>query len=267
MSSVILSAEYADSLSGKPNHFHDCHQILFVTKGSAEIRVDEQRYSIKAGNLVLFSRFEQHSVMAGSADYCRYILQIGSRIPAGGKGYKLFSILFNRPVGFCNVLDVSGSVPEFLWIFEQILRERNQPRQLREDMLDLLIQQLLITVCRHMPGALETVGEDCFETVGRIQSRFERDFREHFTLNALAEEYGLSASYLSHLFKRITGNSVMGYLQSCRIAAAKKYLAQTTMSIGEVVESCGFSDSSNFSRTFRALNGCTPSQFRERNQQ
>ena len=56
----------------------------------------------------------------------------------------------------------------------------------------------------------------------------------------------------------------MGYLQSCRMVAAKKYLAGTSKSIGEIVEICGFSDSSNFSRSFKEQVGCTPSEFRKK---
>jgi AraC-like DNA-binding protein len=85
---------------------------------------------------------------------------------------------------------------------------------------------------------------------------------ERFSLASLSEEYGMSVSHLSHLFKRITGNSVMGYLLSCRLAGAKKYLAETPMEIGHIVEKCGFTDASNFSRTFRRQTGLTPSQFR-----
>ena len=54
----------------------------------------------------------------------------------------------------------------------------------------------------------------------------------------------------------------MGYLQSCRMAAAKKYLAETDLEVGAIVDKCGFSDSSNFSRSFKRVTGSTPTKFR-----
>ena len=72
----------------------------------------------------------------------------------------------------------------------------------------------------------------------------------------------MSASHLSHIFKSVAGVSTMAYLKACRIAAAKRYLAQTELPVGEIVERCGFSDSSNFSRTFREQTGMSPSEFR-----
>jgi YesN/AraC family two-component response regulator len=56
----------------------------------------------------------------------------------------------------------------------------------------------------------------------------------------------------------------MEYLQSCRMANAKQLLAETEFCIGEIVEKCGFCDNSNFSRTFKKLNGLSPSDFRKK---
>lgn len=106
--------------------------------------------------------------------------------------------------------------------------------------------------------------EENFEIISDIQHRFERDYQKSFSLKLLAKEYSISVSYLSHRFKLSTGVSVMEYLLDCRLAAAKKKLASTDMSIGEIVESCGFCDNSNFTRTFRRKTGLTPSQFRKK---
>lgn len=56
----------------------------------------------------------------------------------------------------------------------------------------------------------------------------------------------------------------MEYLKSCRMANAKQMLAETECSMGEIVERCGFSDGSNFSREFRKLTDMSPSDFRKK---
>jgi AraC-like DNA-binding protein len=48
------------------------------------------------------------------------------------------------------------------------------------------------------------------------------------------------------------------------MANAKQMLAETDCSIGEIVEKCGFSDNSNFSRAFRKLTNMSPSDFRKK---
>lgn len=264
MASVVISANFAHQRSHKSNHFHDCHQILYIMTGSAGIVVNGTHYTATAGDLVLFSRFEQHAVTSRSADYQRCVLRIAPQAPSNTEVWrKLFSILSNRPAGFSNILPVQDSAQEVLWLLRLMVSEKEHPTSYSDQMLDLLMQELLICIYRHYPDPLSALDDGCLAIVTQIQSRFESDCQPRYTLAALAAEYGFSVSYLSHLFKKITGNSVMGYLQSCRIAAAKKYLAETTLDIGRIVEQCGFSDSSNFSRTFRRVTGCSPTEFRQ----
>ena len=95
-------------------------------------------------------------------------------------------------------------------------------------------------------------------------SKFENHYSQSYTLTELSKQYNISPSTLSHRFSAATGMSVMEYLLFCRMASAKQMLAGTKMSIGEIVERCGFSDNSNFSRTFKSLNGMSPTDFRKK---
>lgn len=269
MASAVLKAKFYDYISKKSRHYHHCHQILFVTEGKAQIEINENIYTAEKGNLIIFSKFEEHSVSLTSGDYHRYVLEIDPDILINaGSRYGIVSILFNRPAGFFNILDVRDCMDEYKNIFERIVKEKEKENILSSDMLDLLMQELLIMVCRRFPESFNEISENNFHLVSKIQNRFEREYKKEFTLESLSREYNLSVSYLSHLFKSVTGNSVMGYLLFCRIAAAKKFLAESEKSIGDIVESCGFSDASNFSRTFKKLTGASPSDFRKKyNQQ
>ena len=265
MGKSVLSVDYSQQISPKRTHYHDCHQLLFVTGGTADVYVNNALYKVKAGNLVIFSRLEHHAVTAQSADYKRYTLDLAPDISAMGRdGYRIYSVLFNRPAGFCNILDMQKKQDELCRMFESIQGELQGQEPLHEDMLELLVQQLLIFIYRQTQSAFSAVEEDCFEIVREIQNRFHREFQKQVSLTEIAQAHNISVSYLSHLFKATTGSSVMAYLQSCRIAEAKKCLAQTNMRMSEIVEHCGFSDGSNFSRIFRNVTGLSPTDFRER---
>lgn len=262
MDELIRRGYFSDSVVTKRPHYHDCHQIIFITEGKAEFCVNEAKFTASKGSLIIFSRYENHSVNLCSQRYERYVLQIDSSVDATQN--KIYSIFSNRPSGFCNVLDVSDDYDRFHHVFAQIAREYSSPAQLSKDMMRLLFDQLLILICRRLPPTLYTFDEENFEMVADIQRRFEQEYNKRYTLEGLAREYNISPSSLSHQFKKITGASVMGYLQSCRMATAKNYLSKTTCSIGEIVERCGFSDNSNFSRTFKSVCGLSPSEFRSK---
>ena len=77
----------------------------------------------------------------------------------------------------------------------------------------------------------------------------------------LARRFGISVSYLSHEFTRLTGRSVYDYVLSRRINLARQMM-ETDMPLQEIAVHCGFRDYSNFLRVFRKSTGISPSEFR-----
>ncbi len=262
MNALVQSAHYSENTLKKSSHYHDCHQIILIVKGEIEFCVNEAIRRAGAGDIVIFSRYENHAVTILSEQYERYVLRIDPS--ADSRENRLYALLSNRPSGFCNTVHAGNKLPDFERLFQRITEEIGGTAPLSGDLLELLVNELFILLFRQMPEALPLLQDTRFDTVADIQRRFEKHPAEAYSLDLLAREYHISSSSLSHLFKKITGSPVMEYLLSCRMAAAKRYLSQGSLSIGEIVERCGFSDSSNFSRTFKHLTGLTPSAFREK---
>ena len=181
-----------------------------------------------------------------------------------GEDELLFSVLVNRTPGFCHIVRMGEYAPQMKGMMRRLVREFRSESLFREEMMDAILRGLLITVCRLMPSLSLPTQSEQSRFIYRIQKRFENEYGEHFTVGSLAEEYHMSASYLSHLFKDVTGSSVMEYLTACRMQAAKNYLVTTDLSVGEIVSACGFTDDSNFGRSFRRRTGMTASEFRKR---
>lgn len=263
MQNIIHSIYFSNEISKTPPHHHDCHQLILILKGEVEMCVNDKKNKAVAGTVTIFSRYENHSVKILSNEYERYVLRINPQIHS--EHNKIFALLSNRPAGFNNTINVSSIFSEVKRLFESILSELNSSHILSEEMLLSLINQLLIMIYRSSSDNDDYFDEQRFKTILKIQKELENNCSLNYSLDELAKKYNLSVSSLSHQFKKITGMSVMNYLLSCRIACAKNYLLKSNLSINEIVESCGFNDSSNFSRTFKKLNGVTPTQFRNSN--
>lgn len=256
MDTLVQEAYFSGSMLEKQAHFHDCHQIILITKGEVAFQVGHRAYLARAGTVMLISRYENHAIRVQSREYERFVLHISPS--ASAMDDRVYSLLSNRPEGFQNAVDVSDCMEEFERLLRHILEEHAHGRRLAVDMQQLLVSQLLILIYRQLP---ETPYFD--ETVCEVQRQFENHCSRPYTLETLARQYNMSVSALSHRFRAAAGMSVMEYLLSCRMAHAKQMLARTEQPIGEIVAACGFSDSSNFSRTFRCRNGCSPTAFRK----
>lgn len=72
----------------------------------------------------------------------------------------------------------------------------------------------------------------------------------------------LSRRLLENRFKSVTGLPVYSYIFNLRIDKFAEKLLETTEPIADIAIEMGFSDYKNISRQFRAIKGCTPSEYR-----
>jgi len=99
-------------------------------------------------------------------------------------------------------------------------------------------------------------------TVATVKNYIRSHLDENLTRESLAAMVYLTPDYLSHLFKRETGFSLTNYIIYERIEEAKRLLAGTGQSIGDIATRCGFQNISYFSKQFKRFAGMTPREFR-----
>ena len=99
-----------------------------------------------------------------------------------------------------------------------------------------------------------------------VASHIHAHYQEDLSLEGLAQQFGISASYLSHRFKDVTGFSVTDYVQMTRIRNAQALLINTKIPITEIAEPCGLNCFSQFNRVFRKHIGMSPSTYRKQHQ-
>ena len=259
LESIIHSISYSDEILRKNDHYHDCHQILFIKNGEVEVSINGIEHRAGKGDMIILSRYESHGITVISDVYERYVLRISPLPTYGGEEYLFLTM---RPPSFKNIVAAGELYDTILLIFSELVAETVKKDSFSERMCSILVSQLLIYISRMEP-VIYDFGDKNIKAILDIQRRIESDQKESYSLKQLAEQYHISESTLSHRFKKIVGTSVLEYLYSCRIASAKKLLVKTDMSISEIVESCGFTDCANFSRTFKMRTGMTPTKFRK----
>lgn len=117
---------------------------------------------------------------------------------------------------------------------------------------------------------LKKIGEANVET-GTIEAvhKAMNYIREHMdkeiTLEELLHLTGMSKSYFSGNFKKITGKTFVTYLNDMRIDSAKKYLIETKQPIYWIARQVGYADEHYFRRIFKEKTGENPKKYRENN--
>lgn len=100
---------------------------------------------------------------------------------------------------------------------------------------------------------------------------FIDDVKEYIRLNysnsnlhlvSLGEYFDITPYYLSNIFKKSEGVTLMDYIAQLRIQEAKKYIDSSDIPMSEIASKVGFNNVRTFLRTFRKFEGITPSQYK-----
>lgn len=99
--------------------------------------------------------------------------------------------------------------------------------------------------------------------IEKVMEYMNRHFEQPITLAEVARIATMTEVSFSRFFKNRTGQTFVDTLNEIRIGHAARLLIETTHSINEIADKCGFNNMSNFNRAFKKRKKCTPKNFRE----
>jgi AraC-like DNA-binding protein len=104
--------------------------------------------------------------------------------------------------------------------------------------------------------------EDSNRRMLRARDAMDRNYAKPLSVPALARVAHVSESHFIRTFKETFGETPHRYLQRRRVERAMFMLRERDATVTEIALDVGFLSLGTFSRTFRAIVGQTPSQFR-----
>ncbi|WP_273130598.1 AraC family transcriptional regulator [Bacillus weihaiensis] len=82
------------------------------------------------------------------------------------------------------------------------------------------------------------------------------------TINDVAKHISIDRSYLHRIFKQYLNQSPQEFLLNLRIEKSCFLLKSSTLKIGDIARSVGYKDVLLFSKIFKKIKKCTPSEYR-----
>ena len=124
-------------------------------------------------------------------------------------------------------------------------------------------KQLLNVVWRIENDFVQQISSAAYSdhNIKQIEKYVEEHCSEDITLRKVAEIFFYNYSYLSRAFKERKGKSFSAYLTQVRMEKAKKLLTENNMNAIEVAGMVGYSEYTNFRKSFASYSGVSPSQY------
>jgi len=98
----------------------------------------------------------------------------------------------------------------------------------------------------------------------KAKNYIAQNYREKMLLEDIAAAAGVSASYLSRIFRKDTGIHLQDYIIDIRIDRAANLLKYSDLPLSEIAAYVNFPSHSYFGKAFKAKYHMTPKEFRDR---
>lgn len=266
---------------------HSTYQIIIVEEGSGIISINGERSLIHSPIVYLLNETEQVK-LEKAKNINLHIIYFHPQII-----HNKFDFTFVRQASRTDVAD--PEVQDLFWLNTFLLREdcyanHYQLTSVMIRRLSLLLDNIQdefenqstgYWICRGRSFFLEMLcllskiytyagpsievaldyGSELFED---ILLYVHTNYTKKLTLSHLVDTFHLNRTSLSNLFRLSTGETVMSYIIKLRIEISAMMLRDTGIPVGEIGYRVGYEDLTNFSRTFKKLMGCSPSQYREK---
>lgn len=106
---------------------------------------------------------------------------------------------------------------------------------------------------------------DPSDPIADVQNYLSENYADpSMCLTKLSDQFHISESYLSHLFKNKTGQNVSVYLETLRLAAAADRLHDPACNLSSLYAELGYNNPTTFRRAFKKRYGITPSEMRNK---
>jgi AraC family transcriptional activator of pobA len=245
----------------RPHAHPDQHQLLLLTAGAAEVRIEADTWRVVPIALVAVPAMAVHA-FTFQPESDGFVVTIADEFVrrACGDDPDLEGVLSR---GGC--LDGPAlAIHAPRECFEALEREFVWSARGRRTAILAHIQRLLVALSR-LDGASEATSTPTrdVELVRRYREVVEDCFRHAPGLDELAGDLGVTPSRLNRACRAVASRTAVAILHERIMIEAKRGLLYTGMRVSEVARSVGFDDPAYFSRFFAARAGCSPSEFRQ----
>lgn len=258
-----------------PVHWHDEMEIIAIEKGELEVKIGENDFLGKPGDIFMVNPRELHLMGPSEIDALYYTLlfpvEFISFQTIDNLETELFAPIRSNKLLFPCKIDgkLNKKIRPYL---EAIISANIKKHEIRADEISLTrhhlqtrISLLQIIQCLYEAGALIETDSSVNTSMQKEMLAFINEhYQDRLTLNRLADEFHLSEKYVSRYFVEHFNITFSNYIIHLRLTHAKQLLETTDESITEVAMQSGFSNVSYFIRSFKNTYGVAPLQYRKK---
>ncbi|MBJ8030177.1 helix-turn-helix domain-containing protein [Bacillus cereus group sp. N21] len=250
-----------NSVNYVPSHWHNSVEIIFVLRGTVEVRLSHEKRTLSEGDVLLINQCHVHEVIGLDRNIIATFLIPFSYLKE--KIARADEISFDCYSGDKERRHALDLVRRLLAEMVQLMYQKGDAYEI--DMQIRMLEVLSILLKQFKVSASAGImNEKYMERMLRIITYIEDHYKEPITLQAIAEREFLSIPYLSKFFSDNIGLNFQSYLTSIRLKyTVEELLHNGEIPIADIAFKHGFPNAKSFYTAFKARYNVTPSEYRK----
>lgn len=266
--------------SGDTLHCHDYMQIWYVVKGSCQHWVEGKLHHIEGGEaFILPPQMDHWTLLDEKTEVigCEFLIDdllnivedsLYSRVKDSILDFSFIHYYLKKHKDGTPRFSINMTTRFMVErLMLEMLEEYNSERKYYEEFLRLHILELLLLFSREYAQIREehpsiSKYDKYISSVDVAIQYVEDHYSEPISLDKICKIAMVSRTYFCYLFKSYTKKTFTEYLLNKRVDKAIELMPNESKSLTEIAGEVGFSDSANFSRTFKKTVGISPRSYR-----
>ncbi|WP_438350350.1 helix-turn-helix domain-containing protein [Paenibacillus sp. FA6] len=253
---IQLLAAYKSQVTtewGEINSIPPFNKLYFIQDGEGWIRIGDQDFYPKPGQLCLLPAHVQHSFAAINGNpflkfWCHFSITVGP--------FDLF-----QWIGVPLCIDTKDTA-RLIYLFQEMVTLFNLDSLMARIREKALLLEIVSHFLDHVPVHILQHRTEEMKRLNVIQNFVEQNLHHGLTVDQLAGEVHLHPNYFISYFKKHFGLSPLKYVNRKRTDRAKLLLSTTALSIKEVADQSGFKETNHFTKFFKKETGLSPTDYR-----
>ena len=264
---------FRGSWDGIPMNRHDYYELLYLVSGELGWQIQERQVVQKKGELIVIGSTLYHRPWNSRPPRERAVVlyflpELVQRGDLTGDAAEYLMPFCIQDAGFAHIIPARTGLPsrtlELMKLIHAELPAITTRARLRVKTYLKMVLLSLVDYYSDYQGSREAFARRQ-KSIQRLQPVFqllEKHCSEIISIHDAAKTVGMSAAHFRRLFKQVTGQSFIAYVNHFRIGRAQQLLASSDKSILDISQEAGFCDQSYFGLVFRQLVHMTPLQYR-----
>lgn len=253
-------------------HTHDNHEFFFCADGNGTQHLKDKTIRMAKDDFFFFPEGLQHIGNGSERGGCIGLVlnvKVSLLLKLTENEYefgKLISALTRNSLsGKIRISLTDNGKSEIKKILNGLIEENKNRMTGYNLAARTLLQRFLIVIAREAKLSYDknlkqrASSEDKIREVCRF---IESNYMYRINVEQIAKFADLSRSHFHALFNKITGKTLIKYLNEIRVGKAVCLLRESGMGLAEISSSCGFTSLSHFYLVFRKETGKSPGDFR-----